>query len=149
AEIGEQATVDLRVQRLDPTVEHFGRTRDCLDPSNRDSGRLERGGSVARGHNLDAQLVQGPRQLDQSGLVVYRDQRTFDLRPRAHASAFTILSITSGYNRRSTSLMRSCRVSSVSPSRTGTASCARIGPSSTSSVTRWMVGPVTLTPNSS
>ena len=42
--------------------------------------------------------------------------------------------------------MRSCSVSSVSPSSTGTASWARIGPASTSSVATWTVQPVTFTP---
>src|SRR3989440_7852589 len=42
--------------------------------------------------------------------------------------------------------MRSWSASSSSPSRTGTASWARIGPSSTSMVATWIVQPVTCTP---
>ena len=42
---------------------------------------------------------------------------------------------------RSTTLIRSCSVSSVSPARTGTASWARIGPASISSVARCTVHP--------
>ena len=44
--------------------------------------------------------------------------------------------MTSANNRRSTVLMRSCRVDSSSPSSTGTGSCARIGPVSTPASTR-------------
>ena len=52
----------------------------------------------------------------------------------------------SGYSRRSTDLIRSWRVASVSPGSTSTASWARIGPSSTASVATCTVQPVTLTP---
>ena len=51
-----------------------------------------------------------------------------------------------GYKVRSTTLIRSCSVSSVSPGRTGTTSWARIGPASISRVARCTVHPVSGTP---
>src|SRR4026208_2121510 len=48
--------------------------------------------------------------------------------------------------RRSTTLIRSWRVSTVSPARTGTASWARIGPASSSMVATWTGHPGTFTP---
>ena len=47
---------------------------------------------------------------------------------------------------RSTTLIRSCRVSSVSPGSTRTARWSMIGPVSTPASTQWQVHPVTLTP---
>ena len=49
-------------------------------------------------------------------------------------------------SRRSTTLIRSCRESSVSPSSTATASCAMIGPVSTPASAQCTVQPVTFTP---
>ena len=53
---------------------------------------------------------------------------------------------TSTSSRRSTTLIRSCRVASSSSSRTGTGCWARIGPVSVPASTRCTLQPVTLTP---
>src|SRR4029079_16622732 len=87
-------------------------------------------------------------ELDEPVLVPHGQQCPLHLYFITHDSLAS-LSMTSGNSRRSTSLMRSWSVASVSPSSTGTASCARIGPASTSSVTRCTGVPVTLTPKSS
>ncbi len=52
----------------------------------------------------------------------------------------------SGYSLRSTALIRSCSVSSVSSASTGTAARARTGPESISKVATWTVVPVSDTP---
>ena len=59
------------------------------------------------------------------------------------------LPTTSGYNSRSTALMRSCSDSSVSSGSMGTRRWARIGPSSSASVAMWTVQPVSVTPEAS
>ena len=87
AEIGEQAAVDLRVQRLDPAVEHLGRPGDVFDARDRDARGFEGRRRVAGRHDLDAEVVQTLGEVDQSVLVVDRQQCPFDL--RSHAFAFT------------------------------------------------------------
>ena len=56
-----------------------------------------------------------------------------------------ILWTVSKYSLRSTTFILSCSVSTESSSWTSTASCARIGPASTSFVATWTVQPVTRT----
>ena len=46
-------------------------------------------------------------------------------------------------------MTRFCNASGVSPGCTATAFCSRIGPPSHSSLTRWTVAPVSLTPRAS
>ena len=59
----------------------------------------ERGRGSARRHQLDAELVQRPREVDEAGLVPDREQRALDLRVHGRAPArrsCTSRSITSG-----------------------------------------------------
>ena len=136
--------MDLRVQRLHPAVEHLGRTGDL--PRRVVTGIPASAIAVAvlpDDTSSTPSSCSPAGEVDETGLVVDGQQRALDLgvHVRAPRSVGDQLSITSGYRRRSTSLMRSCSVSSVSSSSTGTASWARIGPESTSSVTRCTVRP--------
>ncbi len=66
--------------------------------------------------------------------------------PSGPTPAAITFRIVAGYRRLSTSLIRSCRVATVSSGRTATSSWARIGPASMSTVARWTVHPVTVAP---
>ena len=121
---GEDAGVDARVERLHAPAEHLRRGRDVLDALDRQADGLERGRSVPARHEPPAERDEPARERVQAGLVPGGDQR-------AHSSLTT-----SGSSRCSTDLIRSCRVSGVSPGRTGTRSCASTGPLSTPSSTQ-------------
>src|SRR5262249_43981531 len=71
----EQAAVDPRVQRLDPTVEDLGRAGVRRHLGDRDPGRGQRRRRAAGRQDLAAQLVEDPGQLDHTGLVVDGNQR--------------------------------------------------------------------------
>jgi hypothetical protein len=47
AEVGEQAGVHRRVQRLDPSVQTLGEAGQLLDPGHRMAERLDRGGRLS------------------------------------------------------------------------------------------------------
>ena len=107
--------------------------------------------------DLDAGGGEALGEFDQAGLVVHADQRAtdrllVDVHPRVAFRSVTvtprvaIAATTSTRSWRSTTLMRSCRVSSLSPSRTSTGCWASIGPVSTPASTRCTVQPVTFTP---
>ncbi len=66
------------MQSLDPTVEALGKARHRLDGRDRDAGGTDRRRRAARGHDLDARLVQRPGQPVQPGLVVDADDRAPD-----------------------------------------------------------------------
>ena len=72
AQVGEQAGVHGRVQRLDPAVQALGEAGEVLDPGDRQARRGDRGRGAAGGHDLDARAVQATGQLGQPGLVVAR-----------------------------------------------------------------------------
>ena len=82
--VGEEPTVDLRMQRLHPFVEHLRHARDGLDLRHRQARRVERGRGAGRRHELDAEVGEAPRELGEALLVVHRQQRAPD-RP-SHAS---------------------------------------------------------------
>jgi hypothetical protein len=73
-QIGKQAGVDHRVQRLDPTVQAFGESGDFLDGGDRQSrlGDLLR--RRARGDDLRPGVHQSTCDAEQVGLVIDRDQ---------------------------------------------------------------------------
>ena len=56
--------MDLRVQRLHPTVEHLGEAGDLLDRRHRDARLAQRRRRPTRGDDRDAELVEAPRELD-------------------------------------------------------------------------------------
>src|SRR5262249_30650907 len=147
-----------RVQGLDPPAEALGKAGQLLDRGHRYAELREaRRGRPGR-DDLDPGRHERARQLVQPGLVVHADQRAPDgpppvasaLKSLTHRPTLTFLPSTvqpsrarrptySTSWRRSASLMRSVRLSSVSPSSTGTATCAMIGPVSTPASTKCRV----------
>src|SRR6202034_1049623 len=119
-----------------------------------DARRAEGRRRAAAGDQLVAELGQLPAQVDQALFVVDGQQDPHGRTPSAGSGdrrssagrASRKARMVRGYRRRSTILIRSWRVLSVSSGRTSTASWARIGPSSTISVATCTVQPVTLTP---
>src|SRR4029453_18113304 len=115
----------------------------------------------ARRHDLHAGRVQPLGQLLQPGLVVHADQRAthglallrthgmVTFRPLMVQPSRTSRPTYSTSWRRSTCLIRSVRLSSLSSSRTGAVTWATIGPVSTPPSTKNRVAPVTLTPYAS
>ena len=73
-EIGEQATVNARVQRLHPAVEHLGSAGDVLDGRHRDARLRQLGGRLPRRHELEAEVDEPACELDEARLVVHREQ---------------------------------------------------------------------------
>ena len=81
-QVGEDAGVHARVQRLDPAVEALGEAGELLDLGHRDAGGGDLAGGRAGGDELDARGVQAAGELLEPGLVVDADQRAAD-RPRS------------------------------------------------------------------
>ena len=75
APVGEDPAVHLRVQRDDTVVEHLGEAGDGRERDDGDARLLQRLGGAARRHQLPAQLVELAGEVDESGLVVHREQR--------------------------------------------------------------------------
>ena len=141
--IGEQAGMHVRVQGLDPAVEHLGEAGDLLDWRDRNTDACNGFGCRTGGHDVHPGVVQAAGQLGEPGLVVDADQCAPD-RPAAGLHKIVMLltsaeshpmvafppvqvtprvasaSKTSTSSRRSTTLIRSCRVASSSSSKTGT-----------------------------
>src|SRR5439155_16648378 len=134
---GEDPGVDAGVKRLHAPAEHLGRGRDLLDALHRQADRLEGRRRVPARHEPPAEGDETARERVQPRLVPGGDQR-------AHSSLTT-----SGSSQCSTDLIRSCRVSGVSPARTGTRYCASTGPLSTPSSTRCSVATACSTPAAS
>src|SRR5699024_1065232 len=132
-------------------LEDLGEAGELLDLRDGHARIGDRRGRRPGGDDLHARRLQPAREVLQAGLVVDADQRAPDgtavlvavsghrnlthkitafrpsmLMPRA-ATAET----TSTSSRRSTALMRSCRVASSSPGLITTGSCASTGPVST------------------
>src|SRR6185369_3213235 len=117
---------------------------------------MGRGG--AGGHQLGTAFDQCPRQVVEAVLVIDGQQCPLDrlhvgaahgmvtFRPLMVQPSRTIRPTTSTSWTRSAALIRSVSVSSVSSSRTGTATWAMIGPVSTPLSTKKSVAPATFTP---
>src|SRR5690606_1376961 len=160
AEVGEQARVDGRVERLDATVETLWKSGQLLHARDRVAQRLHQRRSVAGGDDLDSRCGATMDKLRQAGLVVHADEcapdrptilcghGTVTFLPVMVQPSRTIRPTYSTSWRRSAALMRSVRVSTVSSSSTSTATCAMMGPVSTPLSTKNSVAPVTLTPYS-
>src|SRR5581483_9693502 len=133
----EDARVNARVQCLHASAEHLRELGELLDARDLEPELLEVLGRAAARDELPAEPGETAREFAETGLVVGRDQR-------AHSSPTT-----RGSSACSISLMRACRVSGVSFARTGTRSCARIGPLSMPSSTRCTVAPLSATPAAS
>jgi hypothetical protein len=141
--VGQDAAGDLRVQRLHAPAEDLGRAGDGRDLEVRDVVLGQEARRPPARHQLVLQRHQALGEGLETGLVPHREQCP-------HVFVPSIVDrkslMAAGYRVRSTALIRSCSVSSVSPGRTRTGSWARIGPTSISSVTTCTVQPVTLTP---
>src|SRR5438477_124384 len=147
--------MDPWVERLDAAAEQLRHLRDLFDSRHRDVHLLQVGARPAAGDDLDTQLDQALGELVQARLVVDRDQCALD-----HADATGELSFPSrkrrtalGKSRCSTSWIRVCSVSAVSPSRTSSALAlvlfeptATTGRPSSSSACRFVPSPLTRTP---
>jgi len=66
--------MNLRVERLDPTVHHFGKSRQLGNVTDNQPCRRNGCACAAGRHQLDASIDQRPRRLQQSGLVRDRQQ---------------------------------------------------------------------------
>ena len=76
---GEQAAMDLRVQRLHPAVHHLGEAGDLGDVVTlRPASRKRLGGAAGR-DELDALVAQRPGEIDEPRLVADREQRAGNL----------------------------------------------------------------------
>src|SRR5215210_9430958 len=73
--IGEDAAVDLGVQRLDPPAEYLGRARHLGDGDDLDSGLRERPRCPPGRYDLEPHPGEPPREVLDPALVGYRDQR--------------------------------------------------------------------------
>ena len=72
----EQAGVQPRMQRLHATVHDLGEAGEVLDRAHRDAGAGELARGAAGRDDLDAQLGEPLRELDDSALVGHRQQRS-------------------------------------------------------------------------
>src|SRR5206468_7105389 len=124
---GEDRGVNVRMERLDAAPEQLGDLRQVVDTPDLDPVLRQVVGGAAAGDELDAELGEARRELGEALLVVRRQKCALD----QEISSLTAC----GSSRRSTSCTRARRVSTVSPSRTGTGSAAITGPVSTPSST--------------
>jgi hypothetical protein len=74
----QQAAVDLRMQGLDASIEHFGKTGVFRDVFYGDTGFADDFGGTARGEQFDSRCVEHPGEIDQTGLVGDRKQRALN-----------------------------------------------------------------------
>ncbi len=74
----EQAAVDLRVQGLDPAVEHFRIAGVLGDIFHLEPGLAHHAGGAAGGEDFDAEVAQVLGEIDDAGFVGDTDQCTFD-----------------------------------------------------------------------
>src|SRR5215203_5420611 len=75
SEVGEDAAVDLGVQRLDPPAEYLGRARHLGDEDDPDSGVRERLRCPPGRNDLEPHPGEPPREVLDPPFVGYRDQR--------------------------------------------------------------------------
>ena len=102
--VGEQPAVDLRVQRHHSVIEHLRNAGDVVHGGDGDPGCGDGLRCSTRRHELDPEVVQLAREIDEAGLVPHREQRAFDLGVHAGAPrpesgsrfSWTKRSITSG-----------------------------------------------------
>lgn len=76
AQVGEDAGVHARVQRLDAAVQALGEAGQLLDLGDRDPGGGDTAGGGPGGDELHAGLVQPTGELLETGLVVDADKCT-------------------------------------------------------------------------
>src|SRR5213594_1679168 len=150
---GEEPSVDSRMERLDPTVEHFREPGDVRHLSHRYPGLAEELRGAPGRENLDAERGERLGERDDPGLVVDADQspadlhRMITLRPTTSRRPSAKRRTASGYRRCSSTRIRADSDSSVSSGCTSTLVCKIIGPVSTGpSPMKWTVAPATFAP---
>ena len=77
--VGEDASVDLGVEGLDPAFQHLGEARELVDGAHRQSCILERLCGASRGDQLHPCRRQRLRKFHDPRLVRNRDQGTINL----------------------------------------------------------------------
>ena len=70
--------MDLRMQGLDPPVEHFRKAGVVADLGHGQAGILQQLGGAAGGQEATPRLAQLARKFDDAGLVGNADQGLFD-----------------------------------------------------------------------
>ena len=92
--VGQNGGVNPRMQRLDAAVHQLRKPGDLFHQRDRQVGVLEHPGGTAGRDQLDAELlVQGPREVDDPGLVINAKQRPADLQRVGHDSSFATIYI--------------------------------------------------------
>ena len=121
----EDPGVHIRVQGLDPAIQHLGKSRQFLKRMHWDF-RLPQGAlGAASGVDRDAETGELAGEIAKSGLVRNAEQRVHrEIGSGCPASRFT----TPGSKVCSSAWIRSRRLSTVSSGRTSTRRWARIGP---------------------
>ena len=77
-EVGEDPTVDVGMERLDPSTKHLGSGGDVGNTCHRDPGIAEVASRSARGDDLNTGGAQTLGEVDEAGLVGYRDEGPVD-----------------------------------------------------------------------
>ena len=72
--VGKDASVDARMKRLDPAVEHLGKAGDRGDVRDREPGRPQRPGRTAGRNQLEAEPNEAGPEFGQARLVGDREQ---------------------------------------------------------------------------
>src|SRR5205807_7014050 len=164
---GQQPAVHRRVERLDPSIQDLRESGDLAEIRDRHAGAAERGRGPTGREDLDAEIAEAARELDDPGLVPDAEERPRDLHgtrsafeasgdlwgdtmmrsPSIRSRPCANSRIAYGYSRCSARATRAARVAGVSPSSTGTAACAMMGPPSGTSVTKWTVAPLVRAPD--
>ena len=168
----QQAGVELRVQRLDAAAHDLREAGEVLDRADLEPGLGQLARRAAGRDELDAELGQAAREVDDPALVGHRQQRAADAdlarlghpgapysgHQRRHADAPRVLGSTATAPRgdQPDGLAAAARARAAAarraprrrPSRPGSSSArwAMIGPVSTPSSTKWTVTPKTFTP---
>src|SRR5918994_7364068 len=130
--------VDPRVERLHAAAEHLRDLGQLFHRRRVDPALREMLGGAAACDEVDSEVLETLRELDQPGLVPGGQESAADhsIRPRT----------VSDRSRCSTAWTRARSVSTVSPSCTGTGSATITSPVSTPSSTKWTVAAVWRTP---
>ena len=80
----QQPAMHIGVQRLDPAIHHFGKSRHVGHVADRKPRRPQPGRGSTRGNQFNPQRRQGPAQVDQPGLVGNGNQRAADMDEVGH-----------------------------------------------------------------
>src|SRR4029077_13523275 len=139
----QDARMDVGMQRFHPAIQHLRKPGEFLQRVHGNPGLAQGSLGAAGGVHRHAQVVEAAREIAKSGFIGDAEECVHIV----SGSGWPARRLTTtGSNRCSSAWIRSRRLSTVSSGRTSTRRWARIGPWSTSSVTRCTVQPVSLTP---